>query len=268
MSRVYSLAYLTAAPLSPPDVVTLASKLGYGAVGVRALPAAPGGDFDPLIEDKTLLRETAARIRDTGVEVFDVEIVRIAADFSVEKFRPFLDVCGALGAKAVLVAGDDADEARLTASYAAFCAAAAEYGLSADLEFMPWTRIPDCRSALRIVEAAGCANGGVLVNSLHAGRSATTPDDIAAVPRSMLHYAQICDAPVPTPKTDEELIYTARCARLLPGEGGIDLKGIFGALPADLPISIEIPHHERKAQAGVEAWSREALAAARRILEG
>ena len=267
MSRVYSLAYLTAAPLSPPDVVTLGAKLGYGAVGVRALPAAPGGEFDRLIDDKALLRETVARIRDTGVGVFDVEIVRIAPDFSVETFRPFLDICGALGARAVLVAGDDPDMARLTASYAAFCDAAAPYGLSADPEFMPWTAIPHARAALRIVEAAARPNGGVLVDSLHAGRSATTPADIAAIPRKFLHYAQICDAPVPTPTTDEELIFTARRARLLPGGGGIDLSGIFGALPADLPISVEVPNDERKPTLGVEIWARDALAAARRILE-
>jgi sugar phosphate isomerase/epimerase len=266
MSRVYSLAYLTAAPLAPPDVVTLAAKLGYAAVGMRALPAAPGGDFDPLIEDKALLRETVARIGDAGVGVFDVEIVRIAPDFSVETFRPFLDVCGALGARAVLVAGDDPDAARLTDSYAAFCDAAAPYGLTADLEFMPWTEIPNARAALRIVEGASRPNGGVLVDALHAGRSATTPADIAAIPRKYLHYAQICDAPVPTPKTNEELIFTARRARLPPGEGGIDLAGIFAALPADLPVSVEVPHDERKLAVGVESWARQALAAARGVL--
>lgn len=265
MSRVYSLAYLTATPLAPPDVATLAARLGYGAIGVRALPAAPGGDFDRLIEDGALLRDTVARLRDTGVSVFDVEIVRLAADFSVERFRPFLDVCGVLGAKAVLVAGDDPDEARLTASYAAFCDAAAPYGLTADLEFMPWTAVPHARTALRIVEAAARPNGGVLVDALHAGRSATTLADIAAIPGRYLHYAQICDAPVPTPKSNEELIFTARCARLLPGEGGIDLGGIFGALPADLPVSVEVPHDERKSAVGVETWARDALAAARTI---
>ncbi len=44
MSRVYSLAYLTSAPLPPPEAISLAAQLGYGAVGLRALPAAPGGD--------------------------------------------------------------------------------------------------------------------------------------------------------------------------------------------------------------------------------
>ena len=265
MQPVYSLAYLTSAPLSPPDAISLAADLGYGAAGLRALPAAPGGDFSALIEDRTLLRETVARSKATGVGIFDVEIVRLTADFTVERFKPFLDVCGELGARAVLVAGDDPDEARLTASYAAFCDAAGSYGLTADLEFMPWTAVPHARSALKIVQAANRPNGGILVDALHAARSDTSLADIAAIPRNLLHYAQICDAPVPPPKTNAELIFTARCARLLPGEGGINLVAMFSALPADLPISVEVPHDERKAKVGLRAWAADALAKAREI---
>ena len=76
-----SLAYLTSAPLSPPDAIALAAELGYQAVGLRALPVAPGAAFSPLIEDAGLLRETIARMKATGVAVFDVEIVRLGPDF-------------------------------------------------------------------------------------------------------------------------------------------------------------------------------------------
>lgn len=266
MEPVYSLAYLTAAPLSPPEALSLAAQLGYGAVGLRALPAAPGGDFSPLIENPALLRETRARIADTGIAVFDVEIIRLGPGFDIDAVRPFLDVCGALGAKAVLVAGDDPDEARLTASFAAFCDAAAPYGLSADLEFMPWTQVPDAKTALRIATAAGRANGGILVDALHAARSATSLADIAALPRTMLNYAQLCDAPAEIPTTVEGLIQTARCERLLPGDGGIDLIGIASALPADLPLSLELPNFGQKEALGIEEWARQALARARSIV--
>lgn len=259
MTRVFSLAYLTAAPFSPPAAIRLAAHLGYGSVGLRALPALPGGDCSPLIEDPAFLRETLNASREMGIAVFDMEIVRIGEDFDVAATKPFLEVSAALGARAILVAGDDPDEARLTASYARFCEAAAPYGLTADLEFMPWTKVPDARAAMRIVEAAGQPNGGILVDSLHVARSTTTLDDLKAIPRAWLHYAQICDAPAGVPKTHAELIYTARCARLLPGHGGIDLAGIFAALPADLPISIEIPNDIEKPRYGVEGWAREAL---------
>jgi sugar phosphate isomerase/epimerase len=102
----------------------------------------------------------------------------------------------------------------------------------------------NAKAALRIVSNANEPNGRVLVNALHVARSATTFDDIASLPRHLLSYAQLCDAPAGIPATHEELIHTARCARLLPGDGGIDLRGLLLALPDDLPLSLEIPNDE------------------------
>ncbi len=263
---IISLAYLTSVPLGPPEAIGLAADLGYDAVGLRILPSAPAGDFSPLVDDRALLRETKSRIQNSGVAVFEIEIVRITPDFRAETFRPFLDVCGELGAKAVLVAGDDPDETRLTASYATFCEAAAAYDVTGDLEFMPWTKVPDARTALRIVTRACQPNGRVLVDALHAGRSRTTLADIAAIPAARLGYAQICDAPGEIPTTDEGLIHTARCERLRPGEGGIDLIGIFSQLPPDLPISVEVPNLKRAGALGPREWSRQALDATRTLL--
>jgi len=263
---VYSLAYLTSVPLSPADALVLAGRLGYRYTGVRIAPASPGGEFHPLASDAAMLRETIARAKDSGATVFDVEIARLGPDFKVEAFAAFLETCGALGARAILVAGDDPDEGRLTASFAAFCDAAAEYGLTADLEFMPWTRVPNAKAALRVVGNAARPNGRILVDTLHAGRSDTTLADIAAIPRAMLSYAQLCDAPAEIPATHEGLIHTARYARLLPGEGGIDLVGILAQLPVDLPISLEIPHAERLPALGPEEWGRQALAAAKIVV--
>lgn len=265
-SPTFSLAYLTCAELSPPDAVSLAAELGYGAVGLRALPVAPGAAFSPLIEDPALLRETIARLEATGVSAFDVEIVRLGPGFDAGSVRPFLECCGRLGARAVLVAGDDPDESRLAASFAAFCEAAAPFGLTGDLEFMPWTQVPDAKTALRIATAAAQPNARVLVDSLHAARSTTTLADLAALPPAMLGYAQICDAPVDVPTTHEGLIHTAREARMIPGDGGIDLVAIFAQLPADLPISVEIPNAVGMARHGVRAWAARALAESRAVI--
>lgn len=265
-SPTFSLAYLTCAPLPPPDAVSLAAELGYAAVGLRALPVAPGAAFSPLIEDPALLRETLARMSATGVSVFDVEIVRLGPGFQAESVQRFLECCGRLGARAVLVAGDDPDESRLAASFAAFCEAAAPHGLTGDLEFMPWTEVPDANTALRIAKAAAQPNARVLVDSLHAARSATTLVDLASLPRAMLSYVQICDAPAEIPTTDEGLIRTAREARLIPGEGGIDLVRMFAQLPPDLPVSVEIPNAEGIARDGVRAWAARAVAESRAVI--
>ena len=265
MPHIYSLAYLTSAPMAPPEALRLAAKLGYQAIGARIAPSVPGGDYSPLTTDAAMLRDTLRRIDDTGVQVFDVEIVRLGPEFSADAL-PFLETAGRLKARAVLVAGNDPDEARLTESFAKFCRAAAPYGLTADLEFMPWTAVKNLSAARRIVTGAGQPNGRVLVDALHAARSATTLADIAVLPRHLVSYAQLCDAPAGIPATDEELIHTARSARLLPGDGGIDLAGIIQSLPDDLPLSLEIPNDERLPKLGAEEWGRQALAAAKRIV--
>jgi len=266
--RSYSLAYLSAHTLTPPQVVGVAAEVGYQFVGLRLLPSVPGGTWQPLTSDPGLLRETRARLRDTGVGVLDLEVIRIGADFDPGAYTTFLEVGANLQARAVLVIGEDTEEARLADSYGRLCAVAAPYDMTVDLEFLPWSTVPDASTAMRVVQRAGApANAGILVDALHAARSSTTLDDIAAMPRSQLHYAQICDAHTGGPFTVEELLHTARQERLLPGEGGIRLARMFAQLPESLPVSVEIPNHLRMPQLGVREWARQALAASRAVLE-
>jgi sugar phosphate isomerase/epimerase len=193
-----------------------------------------------------------------------VEIIRIGEGFDPHTWDALYEACAALKARAILVAGDDPDEARLTANYARLCEVMQPYGLTADLEFMPWTAVKDASSALRIVRNAGTpANAGILVDALHVGRSTTTLDDIRAIPRGLLHYAQICDAVAGTHFSTEQMVHTARCERLLPGDGTIDIPGIFDALPADLPVSVEVVNVERETGASPTEWAATCLAASR-----
>ena len=262
--RPYSLAYLTSHRCTPPEAIRIAAAQGYGYVGLRLWPNAPGAPQQHLLGLPEVLRETVAAQRDTGVGVFDLEIIRLNADFDPHTWDALYDAGAALGAKAILVAGDDPDEARLTANYARLCKVMQPYGLSADLEFMPWTAVPDAKSALRIVTHAGTpSNAGILVDALHFGRSTTTLDDIRTIPRQLLHYAQICDAQAGTDFTVEQMIHTARCERLLPGSGTIDLAGLFAALPADLPISVEIVNFAQEKSADAQTWAGICLSAAR-----
>ena len=267
-SRTYSIAQLIALPYTPPQLVQLTADVGCGACGIRILPASPGGVHHPLGSNKAMLRETQARMSATGVRVLDLEIIRIAPGFDVKTYGAFFEVGAALNARHILVAGDDADVARMTANFAALCDAAAPYGLSCDLEPMPWCPVASVSDAARIVEGADRPNGAVLVDALHFFRSASALDDVKKLPRARLNYAQMCDGAVPGPTTTEGLIHDARCERLLPGEGGFDLRALFAALPADLPVSIEIPSDTRAPKMGYEAWARAAVEATRRVLEG
>jgi sugar phosphate isomerase/epimerase len=269
MSRTYSLAYLTSHRCTPPEAIRIAAALGYAHVGLRLWPNAPGAPQQHLLGRPEVLRETLAAQRDTGVTAFDLEIIRIGEQFDPHTWDALYDAGAALGAKAILVAGDDTREARLSESYARLCEAMAPFGMTADLEFMPWTAVPDAKAALRVVQSAGTpANAGILVDALHFGRSHTLLSDIRVIPRALLHYAQICDAEAGTHFTTEQMIHSARCERLLPGEGSIDLHGLFGALPVELPVSVEVVHLQREKLVSPTQWAAACLAASRVCLEG
>ncbi|WP_207101930.1 sugar phosphate isomerase/epimerase family protein [Paracoccus shandongensis] len=259
MTHPLSLAFLTTFDVGPAEAVRIAAATGYQMVGLRILPAAPGSEPDyPLLHDDAALREVRAALSDTGVTVGDVEIIRLKPENDWDLFARFCARCEALSARHILVAGDDPDLSRLTESFARFCDIAAPHGLTADLEFMPWTAVPDLTAALRIVEDAGRANGGVLVDALHYNRSATTLDQIAALPAHRVNYVQFCDGPDPFDPSDAGLIRVARGERLLPGQGGIDLVGLAKAIPPGVPVSVEIPN--RPLAAKVDALGRAAMA--------
>jgi sugar phosphate isomerase/epimerase len=272
MKRLYSLAHLTAPSATPVEAIQIAATLGYRFVGLRLLPNGPGSPYQTLIGNAQALRETKAATADTGVRVFDLEIIRIGEVFDASTYQPLFETGAQIGAKAVLVVGDDTVEQRLVESYAQLCEAMLPYQLSANIEFMPWTAVPNVRAALSVITAAGTpSNAGVLVDALHAARSDTTLADIAAIPRALLHYAQMCDASIKSPHggpfTTEELLHTARNARLQPGEGAIDLPGLFAALPADLPVSIEVVHLERMQHMSAQLWAQQCLTASVKVLE-
>ena len=219
------------------------------------------------VDDVAVQRETLARMADTGVQVFDLEIIRIGEQFDPVVHRPLFEAGAALKARAVLIAADDSNESRLAQHYAQLCEFMQPYGLTADLEFMPWTGVKDAQAAMRVVSAAGTPkNAGILVDALHFGRSTTSLADIAAIPRELLHYAQMCDAQAGLNFSTEELIHTARQERLLPGEGTIDVTGLFATLPQDLPVSVEIVNLERSQPIGDLAWAKRALDASKKVL--
>lgn len=240
MAHKLSLAYLTTADVGPLEALKIAAKTGYDMIGFRLLPASPADVDHPLMSNDMLLRETISVLNDTGVLVGDVEIVRLNAETMVGNFEGFLQRAKQLGARHVLVAGDDFEQARLIDNFGQFCRLAGSYGLTADLEFMPWTEVPDLNTARQIVEAANEPNGGVLIDALHYDRSETTLEDVSDLPSELIHYVQFCDGPVPYDPSDEEQIRIARSARLLPGDGGIDLRALARVIPKDVTISVEI----------------------------
>jgi sugar phosphate isomerase/epimerase len=267
MSHPIGLAALTVLELAPPDMVACARDAGFDCVGVRLIPATAEEVQHPMVGDTSLVRETERRLKDTGMRVLDIEIFRLRPDTRVADYEAALATGARFGAKQALVAGNDPDESRLTASFAAFCEIAQRYGIAANLEPMPWTDCQNFAKGVRIVAAAAQPNGGVLIDPIHFDRGGSVASEIANAPRALFRYAQLCDAPAERPTDVAGLLYQARAERLMPGDGGLDLKGILRALPADLPLSLEIPMETLSKTVGAVERTRQMLAKTRHLLE-
>ena len=266
MNHPIGLAALSVLELAPPDMVTCAIDAGYDHIGLRLIPATPTEVQHAMVGDTPLVRETARRLRDTGLRCLDIEIFRLRPQTRVADYEAALATGARLGAREALVAGNDPDEPRLTASFAAFCDLAQRYGIGANLEPMPWT---DCRNfaqGARIVGNAGCDNGGVLIDPIHFDRGGSDAREIGGVPRARLRYMQLCDAPARRPADVEGLLHQARAERLMPGDGGLDLAGILRAVPHDLALSLEIPMHELARTMPALERARRMLARTRQLL--
>ena len=263
--RLYSLGYLTGNGADPVTAVKIAAEHGYDMVSFRLLPAA-GEPLHPLLDDDTLLANVKAAMRDTGVTMGDAEMIRLKPDTDLDGFTPFLDRIAELGASHVLVAIDDTDPVRTRDNYTALCHRLGDYRLTADLEFMPWTGCKDLASARKLVEAADHPSAAVLFDTLHFDRCGSTLEEFADLPAALMNYVQICDGPVPFDPSDEGLIMVARTARMIPGEGGIDLAAIAAHIPAGMTVSVEVPNQDLAARFGASELARRSLEATKRLL--
>jgi len=234
-----SLAHLSELEVPPAELVEIAGAAGFASIGIRAMAASPGGVEYPLqtpAEQAEMRRRCAA----TGVEVLYVEMVSLSRATRVRDCLPLLEAGAAIGATRLAVAGDDADFGAVAERMAELCDLAAPFGIAVDLEFMPFRPVQSLAHAVDVVRRAARPNAHVLVDALHVFRSGSSLADLAGLDRALLGTFQICDAPAVAPPHDQ-LVVEARTNRLLPGTGGLDLRGLMAALPADIAYGVEVP---------------------------
>jgi sugar phosphate isomerase/epimerase len=235
------VAHFSAIAIPPAEFVTLAAGAGFSAVGFRLFPAFAGAPFYSLPSGGADAREVKARLAGEGIALHDIEFVVIDAAFDPASVRAVLHDAADLGARRLSVCGEDADQGRLTANFAALCGVAAEVGMGVDLENMGWRPVRTFADSLAIVEAAGAANGGVLVDALHFFRNGGTVAELTVAPAARIRGLQLCDVAGPAPATDVDRIAEARGGRLAPGAGELPLEALLRAAPPDATVSVEVP---------------------------
>jgi sugar phosphate isomerase/epimerase len=185
-----------------------------------------------------MLRATQAASKATGVSVFYIEIIFLQRDLDVATLKPMFDAGAALGARRAVVAGTDPDFGIIAEKLAEVCDLAHRFGMAVDLEFMPYQPVRTLADALEVIRRADRPNAHVLMDVLHFYRSGSRLDDLRGLDSRLLGSFQLCDAPAMPPA---DLAYEARNARLLPGEGGLDIHALMDLMPVGLPLGLEVP---------------------------
>ena len=142
---------------------------------------------------------------------------------------------------------------------------AAERGMETTIEFAPGLAVADLPTALAVVRQVARPDFRLLIDTMHLGRTGSTPADLAAVPSDLIGYIQLSDA-TRAPRFEtymEEAMYH----RMVPGEGELPIREFLSILPRHLPIGLEIPQRTL-AEAGVGPHERlgACVAAARAML--
>jgi len=264
----FSLAFLTLQDCGPLEAIAAAASAGFQRVGLRLLPATAREAPYPLLTDDRLLRDVLAALADTGLEVGDVELVRLGPASRIESFDSFLERAGRLSARHVIVVNDDTEHARFCDNLGALCERAAPHGLTLDLEPMPWTAMTSLKDAAACIAQVAQPNAGLLVDVLHFHRCGSDFDTLRGLPDAWLNMFQICDAPRQFDPSPEAMQRLSRSARLLPGEGELDVLPLLARMPAHTTISVEVPNLRDAERFTPAERAARALQATKRVLAG
>jgi sugar phosphate isomerase/epimerase len=231
--RPIALASGVVPEIGPVETVRAAAAGGWDMVGLWVEPATWTGQTT---------RDVAAALADTGLAPIDVEVIWIRPGPLDPAHLRILDIGVALGAANALVVSSDPDGGTTAAKLAALARHVADTDMRVALEFGLFTDVRTIHAASAILAAVDHPSAALLVDALHLARSGGTAQDVAALPRHWLSYAQLCDAPAPgaDPGDADAILEEAVHGRLQTGEGSLDLAGLLAALPPGLPLSVEL----------------------------
>ncbi len=251
-----------------PMILANMSTIRTRSFAERVEAAASAG-FDSIGMSLSAYRETVATgttpqemksiLTSNGVSFSELEV---AAGFAVDAdqagsrfydrygYTPAADIeamfaiADTFGCRHLAAMGAfDADlEPNAVERFAELCDRAAEVDLLVALAFVPTTNIPDAGAALRLVEEANRANGGLLIDFWHHFRGAADLELIRAVPADRVILIQVGDGTA-TPAEDVSFLEEAFHLREAPGRGGFDIDSLLSTMYSSgvsAPVSVEV----------------------------
>jgi sugar phosphate isomerase/epimerase len=259
-----SLHHLTVLDASVEQLITIAGEVGCAHVCLFTyVPEQARGLYPQVMQAQLpMLRDYLAAHR---VSVCNLEVFPLDVDNEFARFSEALNIGAALGATRATVHIHNAGHRAAVQRFGDFCDVAADYGISAGLEFNAFSAVCDSHEAAAIVRGAARPNGALVLDMLHLFRSGGVAADVAEI-SDIVTYAQLCDGP--TDQQMEARWHEAIRERLAPGEGAFPITEVLAHLRPGTVIDVEVPQTAaRKAGVGMTERARHAVAAARCVLD-
>jgi sugar phosphate isomerase/epimerase len=205
------------------DRVQVAAKAGFKGIGIWHT------DLEHILLHRTL-DEMKKILDDNGMKYIELEFLTDwfldgarKAESDSRKKRLF-EASAILRAKHVKV-GDFYNSPcpmpRIIESFAALCKEAETFGAVIGFEIMGSAMINNIQDALTMVETAGAANGGLIVDIYQVANLGWTCKEISRIPLKYLTNVELNDGTLPgSPNHDPS-------NRKLCGEGEYDIKGFI-----------------------------------------
>jgi sugar phosphate isomerase/epimerase len=240
----------------PIEYIHATVGAGYEAIGIR-LYRAPGRtyNFNPIVGNPGLMRDVKSALTSSGLEIFDIYSFYLRPTMEWDLITPALDYGGELGAKYVLVIGDDPEWGRMCDSFGRLCDKIAPMGQTAVVEATVGALSP-LSVAVKFMADCKRSNVGICLDPRQTFRDEHGFGVLKGQDPALFPYAQINDSSPLHPN-----------AGTLPGEGVVPLYEFLDALPAGIPLSVEAQIPSGAVYTGAD-WAKISVERIRRFLQG
>jgi len=205
------------------DRVEAAARAGFKGIGIWHT------DLEHILVQRSL-RELKTILDDNGMQYLELEFLTdwflggARKGESDSRKKRMLEASAALHAKHVKV-GDFYNSVvpmpRLVEAFAGLCAEAQQVGTAIGFEVMGCAMLDNIPDAVRLVESAGAANGGLILDIYQVVHQGWTEADIRSIPLQYLLNVELNDGNRPgTPQDDPS-------GRKFCGEGNYDIRGFI-----------------------------------------
>lgn len=170
--------------------------------GFDAISLFPQQYLDARKREKLSVADMRRILSDNSVSLDEVDpLLHWFGPTQTRSEALIFEIAQELGARSVNAPSAFApaiEVSEVTSAFARLCERAAAVELRVDLEFLPWTIVPDLSSALQVVRDADQPNAGVMLDCWHFYRAGGDVDDIGRLSEdeaARITSIQVNDAP-------------------------------------------------------------------------